>query len=138
MSANTSPIFPLTIQTGFVQVVGTSANTAMDGTGTVSTIVTAGSSGTFVQKIRVKALGSNASSSVMRIFINNGSAQGTASNNVLFGELAIPITTASNSAPLPELDYVMNIPLKAGYNVNVCFGTSGSAGWSVSAVYADY
>src|ERR1700722_3493077 len=87
-TANTSPIYTLTPTIAWSGAV-TAANSALDGTGTVYGICTAGSNGAYVQRIRIKALGTNIAT-VMRIFINNGSASSTATNNVLYGELSLP------------------------------------------------
>ena len=138
MTANTAPIFGLTPQGPGALAAITGANTAVDGPGTVSTLYTAGTNGGFVRRIRVKGAGTNVAS-VMRIFINNGSSSGTAANNILWGELPLAATTASNSAAIgPDFEYPMNLVLKAGYVVNVCFGTAGAAGWLPSAETMDY
>src|SRR5262245_51311965 len=96
MAQNTSPIFVGVPNFGIGTNI-TSANTAMDGTGTVVGVFTAGANGGYVRRLRIKALGTNVAS-VLRIFINNGSTNGTATNNVLFGELTLAASTASNSA----------------------------------------
>src|SRR5271165_5721551 len=130
MSANTSPIFILTPKNTFQAGIGTSANTAMDGTGTVYTIYTAGADGSYIQSVRVKALGTNSSASVMRIFLNNGSSPATPSNNTLIGEVPLIVTSASSSAPQVDIDYVIERAIQANWLINVCFGTAGAAGWS--------
>jgi hypothetical protein len=138
MTANTAPIYVLTPQTTLFGAATTSANTAVDGTGTVITLYTAGSNGGYVRRIRVKAAGTNAAS-VMRIFINNGSTTSTAANNCLIGELPLAATTASNSTSIgPDFEYPMNFILKAGYVITVCFGTAGAAGWQAYCEAGDY
>ena len=81
MAANTSPIFVGTPNTGIYAGI-TAANTATDGTGTVYTVFTAGANGSYVRRLLIKPLGTNVAT-VMRVFVNNGSSQGTAANNVL-------------------------------------------------------
>ena len=61
----------------------------MDGTGTVTTVFTAGSNGSYVQRIVARPAGTNVAS-VLRVFINNGSASSTNTNNVLFTEVSLP------------------------------------------------
>lgn len=137
MSANTNPIFVLVPNTGFSPGI-TGANTAMDGTGTVFTVFTAGANGSYVRRLKVKALGTNVQT-VMRIFINNGSTNATAGNNSLIGELTLPSSTASNTGTVaPDYEYTLNLVLKAAYVVNVCFGTATSAGNSVTCEGGDF
>lgn len=138
MTANTAPIYGLTPQNTITAGAITAANTATDGTGTVYTMYTAGANGGYIRRIRVKGVGTNAAS-VMRIFLNNGSAQGTATNNVLIGELALAATTASNSAAIgPDFEYPLNLVMKAAYVINVCFGTAGAGGWAAFGEAIDY
>lgn len=136
MPANTSPIFPLTPQIAWATI--TAANTATDGTGTVNTIFTAGANGGRVDYIRCRALGTNAAT-VLRVFINNGSTNATATNNALFEELTLPITTASNTGDTGgDSDIALNLSLPVGYKINVVLATAVAAGWKVSAVGGDY
>lgn len=136
MPANFSPIFPLTPQIAFATI--TAANTATDGTGTVNTIFTAGANGGRVDYIRCRALGTNVAT-VLRVFINNGSTNATATNNSLFEELTLPITTASNTGETgQDSDIPLNLSLPTGYKINVVLGTAVAAGWKVTAVGGDY
>ena len=135
---NTAPVFGLTPQTGGIAAGITAANTATDGTGTVYTVYTAGTNGGYIRRIRFKGQGTN-NASVARIFINNGSSQGTAANNSLWGELPLAATTASNNAAIgPDFEYPMNMVLKASYVINVCYGTAGSGGWQAIGEAMDY
>jgi hypothetical protein len=137
MPANTNPIFGLTPVANWGATVQTAANTAKDGTGTVLTVYTAGANGSFVQKIRFRAAGTNVAT-VARVFINNGSANSTPANNILFDEITLAATTLSETSALSCYELPMNIALPAGYKVNITLGTAVSAGYYVSAVGADY
>ena len=53
--------------------------------------------GSIVYGIIFKAIGTN-TASVARIFQNNGSSNGTATNNNFIGELSLPATTTTNTA----------------------------------------
>ena len=137
MSANINPIF---IGTPNVSWSGemTTANTAVDGTGTVFTAFTAGANGSYVRRLRCKA-GGAAAASVLRVFMNNGSATTTAANNVLIGELALPVGTASNSAQIvPDIEYPLNMVLPAGYLLTMCIGTTVSTWWNVMVEGGNY
>lgn len=137
--ANTSPIYTLTPAISWVAGI-TSANTAYDGTGSVNTIFTAGSNGSYVQSVRVKVGTANSSATVVRIFVNNGSTNSTAANNSLIAELSIPSTTQSNSAALPDFEIPINRVLPASYVLNATLGTApgGSATIAITAFGGNY
>jgi hypothetical protein len=142
MPANTQPIFTLTPNINWSTALLTAANTAYDGTGTVSTIFTAGANGAFVSKVRFK-LGSTAGTSaatVARIFINNGSSNAVAANNILYDEITLPAIAQTQVAATAVFELILNIALPAGYKINVTLGTApgGSTGWYASALGGDY
>lgn len=140
MSANREPIFPNTFKTSWGTVA--TANTAKDGTGTVVTIITADAaptgSGLKVDTIKVRASGTNVAT-VMRFFINNGGANSTPTNNVLFHEQTIAATTLSEVASLADTWLNFNgtdlpqLILPPGYKINVTIGTAVAAGLQVTA-----
>ena len=139
MAVNTAPIFSATgdIQWSLTPLV--SANTAYDGTGANSVIVaTAGASGSFIQRIRFKASGS-ATATVARIFINNGSDTGSAVNNVLFDEITLAATTATQTAATATYELPLNFALPAGYQIIATVGTAQpTGGWEVTAIGGSY
>lgn len=125
MPANADPIWSKAPDVQWIVIPsGTAANTALDGTGTVFTAFTAdATNGGFVQTLRVKAPSVSAAT-VMRIFINNGSTNTTAANNSLIDELAIPVTTSSNTTASPTWEVPIYRAIPAGYKINICLGTS--------------
>lgn len=144
MPANTIPIYPITPKVSWGTV--TAANTAKDGTGTVATAFTAGANGSRIDKIRIRALGTNVAT-VLRLFINNGSANTTAANNSLVFEKTIAATTLSEVAELADYDLMdasgsVKVPpipfLPAGYKINVAIGTAVAAGLQVTVFGGDY
>lgn len=144
MTANTQPIFSVTgdvsndAGTGMSQAITAAAND-FDGTSADNELVfTADANGSFIHRLRFKAAGTNVAS-VARIFINNGSANTSAANNSLFGDLPLPSTTASATGVTgPELDYVLNMALPAGFRIFVGLATGVSAGWVVTPVAGQY
>ena len=146
MPANTSPIYSITGATDSVAannsglIVGPTANTALDGTGTLYKLFTAGANGSYVQKIRFRPVGSPAAT-VCRVFI---SSSGTTSSTVtnLYDEITLPATTLSQTAATSVFELPLNIALPATpYSLWVTFGTStGSAGtgYSVVCIAGDY
>ena len=94
--------------------------------------------GSFVQKLRCRALGTNVAS-VLRIFLNNGSANTSAANNTMLGELPLPATTSNaTGATAPDLDYPINMVIPPGFRIYVGLGTAVAAGWSVLPVAGNY
>lgn len=145
MTANKEPVFTAVPNVSWGSTDGNggsagplkTANTALDGTGTVLTVFTAGANGSYVKKLRIKHAGTNVAT-VLRVFINNGSVNSTAANNVLYKEISLASSTASASTALTEIDIPLNEALPAGYKINVTVGTSVSAGLLVSAFGGDY
>jgi hypothetical protein len=137
MAANTNPIFTLAPRTSWGTTAITTANTAKDGTGTVLGVFTAGTNGSYVQRIRFRPAGTNVQT-VARLFINNGSTNGTAANNILFDEITIAATTLSETTSQSTFEIPLNFALPAGYVLNVTIGTSIAAGLYVSAIGGDY
>jgi hypothetical protein len=95
MPANTTPIFILGGNVATATIAA--ANTASDGSGTLVTLVTAGSNGTRVDSVRFRnSQASAAASSAMvhRIFLSDAAG----SNPRLIGEVATAAATRSTSA----------------------------------------
>ena len=147
MAQNTNPIFPLTPVNSWVS--GVAANAATPGvTANTTTDLTAGTiygpiftgkavDGSRLDFIKVRALGSNAAT-VIRIWLNNGSATGTAANNTLYLERTLSATTVSQTAELPDIILPLNISLAAGYRVYATFGTAVAAVFHLTAIGGDY
>lgn len=93
--------------------------------------------GGFVQKLRMKAIGTNIAT-VARIYLNNGSTNGTATNNSFIGEISLPATTASATAATTEVDYPINFAINPSFAIYVGLGTTVAAGWVVTAIGGKY
>lgn len=93
--------------------------------------------GSFLERLRFKAGGTN-TATVARIFINNGSTPGTAANNAFYGEVALPATTATNTAPTIDIDYPMNLALPPGFRVYFGIATAVAAGWVCTGIGGKY
>ena len=139
-TANPNPIFSrvgnvggigsTTLTTAAADYTGISANNSL--------IFTAdATNGGFVQRIRLKALGTNAVT-VARVYINNGSTNATATNNVFYGEVSLPATTAITTAATVDVDYPMNFALPPGYKLYVGLGATVVAGWVASVIAGAY
>lgn len=71
MPANTTPIFTLTPRVDSVAIATANAN--RDGTGTVGTVLTAGSNGTRIYRVTIKATVTT-TAGMVRLFIYTGAA----------------------------------------------------------------
>jgi len=134
MPANTAPIFPLTPDLGVQNAVLSTAMTntkAFDGTDTAGTalklVFTAGASGSRVDTITVRLTSTNgatasgtSSATLVRFWVNNGSANTTATNNQLMPwDVAIPATSvvALDTSVLPSYSAMTNSPMAGGISL---------------------
>ena len=149
MAANTAPIYSKVgvITWGAADGDGgaagplKTANTAKDGTGTVLTIFTAdATNGGRVDRISARAMGTY-TASVLRVFVNNGSANSTIANNTPITEVTLPATTLSEVAALADVT-ISGTPfplvLPPGYKLLVTIGTTVAAGVRVTAYGGAY
>lgn len=147
MAQNTNPIFPLTPVNTWVSgaaanaaTPGVTANTTKDLTsGTIYGPIFTGKAvdGSRLDFIKVRQLGTN-TGTVIRIWINNGSATGTAANNTLYLERTLPATNVSETAEQPDIILPLSISIPAGYRIYATFGTAVAAGFHLTAVGGDY
>lgn len=140
MAQNTSPIFPLVPVVKWLNTGAITANTTTDLTaGTIydSTFTAKAVDGSRVDFIRARTLGTNVAT-VVRIWLNNGSATSTAANNTLFFERTLPATTVSQTAEQIDIMIPMNVSLPAGYRIYYTFGTAVAAGYSMQVIGGDY
>lgn len=104
----------------------TTANTKLDGSGTLATVLTAGANGTIVKSVTIKAT-MPVTQGMIRLFIGNS----TASVISLYKEIPVPtqpvLTNTPTPAPyLPTFEMVLSggVKLLAGYKI---YATSQNA-----------
>ena len=140
MAANTQPIFSNQGSIAFSAIV-IAANLAMDGTGTINTVMTGNAAGNaagnFIQKLIARPVGTNAAS-VLRVFANNGGVNTIATNNALIAEITLPASTLNQTAAMIGLEIPLNFVLPANYKLNIALGTAVAAGWVVTAIGGQY
>jgi len=145
MPANTAPIYSIVGATDSVAsnesglVVGPTANTSLDGTGTLYKAFTAGTNGSYVQKIRFRPVGSPAAT-VCRVFISSSTTT-SASATWLYDEITLPAVTLSQTAASSVFELPLNFALNPNYLLYVTFGTSTGAsgtGYSIVTIAGDY
>lgn len=148
MPANTAPIYPLTPNPGVMNALLTTAMTntkAFDGTEAAGTsmvaCLTAGANGARIESIDVRVVSTNGATAsgttaatLVRFWINNASANTTAANNQLLGELEIPAVTnvALATAKNPVFTLPVGKVIPAGYKVYA--GTTVAVGGTACAL----
>jgi len=137
MAANTNPIFGRTPDVQLAgAILGSSANTATDGTGSnmYQIFEADAAEGSFVQSVRLKAVGTIAATVVRLWFCSDTGtfSAGTTNdetNTTLIAEIAVAVWAASQLVASPVYDIPVNMPIPAGTKLLMSFGTStGSAG----------
>ena len=105
-----------------------------------SLVFTAGADGARMERLKFTAAGTNVQS-VARIYINNGAANTTATNNTLIGEMSLPATTATNTAAVVSPEFVMPggaLALPGGFRIYVGLATAVAAGWVATPICGQY
>jgi len=145
MAANISPIYSIVGATDSVAnnnaglVVGPTANTTTTGAGAMYKAFTAGTNGSYVQKIRFRPVGTTAAT-VARIYISTSTVTSNA-NTWLYDEITLPAVTVSQTAATSVFELPVNVALDPNYLLYVNFGTSTGAannGYSVVTIAGDY
>ena len=139
MAANIQPIYTRLADVQWATDIVQSANTTTTLTsGTIYPVFTADTTnGGYVQRIRFRPLGTNAAT-VARVWINNGSDTTVAANNSLWDEIAIALTTVSQTAAQATYELPLNFPLPASYRLYVTLGTAVAAGFDVTVIGGKY
>lgn len=143
MPANTSPIFTkfpdLTTNgtTGMSQAISAAAADYTGISANYTLIHTAGANGSYVRSIICKAIGTNVAA-VLRIFVNNGSTPGTATNNTFIAEISLPSTTASTTTATAEVEFPLEFGINPGFRIYAGLGASVASGWVVTCISGAY
>lgn len=99
-----------TPQTGAVSI--STANSKLDGSGTLATLITGASPGTLIKSLYIKA-GGNTTQGMIRFFVNDGS------NSRLLLEVEVDEIDATGNNPTFEKRIDLNFTLKEGYTLKV-------------------
>lgn len=145
MTTNFKPKFTLTTKNGFAKVTG--ADGSQDGTDAdVKLLYTAnGTDGGMVKTIFCQPISTSGSTTTnqaaLRIYLNNGSTVGTASNNSLFLEYLLPAIAVNVTATSPAGGFRIPVflQLQAGYAIYL--GVSSIAAntqWNFTMDGGDY
>lgn len=89
----------------------------------------------FVDKIQFQTIGTNLAATACRAFFNNGQSNTKPENNVLFDEITLPATTASEVAEVAAQTLDVNVYLPKGARIFVTVGTApNAAGWRATVI----
>lgn len=133
MTANTYPVFALTPRCGMAQI--STANTNRDGTGTIGTVLAAGSNGTRIDLITIKATVTT-TAGMIRLFIHDGT------NYRLWKEIAVSAITPSGTVAAfasiltPDTDGDLPLILPANYSLRA--STNNAETFNVIAQGGDF
>jgi hypothetical protein len=151
MAVTATPIFVQTPNVGALNAILSTAMTntkAFDGTETAGTALalafTAGADGSRIDQIMCRLSSTNgatasgtSSATVVRFWINNGSANTTAANNIFLGEVAIPATAVTALGTSALTTYPLILPT-GGLNIPASYriyaGTTVAAGGTNIAI----
>lgn len=129
-----TPAYAATPKIGIGQI--STANTNRDGTGTIGTVFTAGSSGSRIDAIDIKATGTT-TSGMIRLFIHNGTTA------YLLTEVPVIAVTPSGTLPAWEvqlntnsMSQVLPILLPTGYSLRA--STNNAETFNVAALGGDF
>jgi hypothetical protein len=136
MAANTAPIYTRTSDLqGGGAIIGTSANTATDGTGanTFLLFTADATEGSFVRRVILKPVSTIAGTVARLWWLNDtgtftAGTTNTAAKTFMIEEVTIAAWTASNNTASPRYDIAVNLHLPASTKLLMTFGTSTGAG----------
>jgi len=113
------------------------ANTNLNGTSYVTPVFTAGTNGSYLQRLIARPAGTNIAT-VLRVFLNNGSTNATAANNILITEATLPASTANAAGALVPVELPLNFAIPAGYVLNCTLGTAVATGYFLTVLAGNY
>lgn len=139
MAVNTSPKFTLTPTISWAKLTGVDSLT--DGTDAdVALLFTADATdGSFLKKIAVQPISTSGSTTTsatsLRLYLNNGSTPGTATNNVLWRDFLIPAVAVNitGTAGVVGQEYMFNEQMPPGYRV-YCSVTALAANTQINVI----
>lgn len=142
MAVTATPVLPQTPNVGALNAVLSTAMTntkAYDGTEAAGTALvlayTAGANGSRVDYAKIKLASTNgatasgtSSATVVRFWLNNGSANTTAGNNIFLDEILIPATAVTALATAVTTTYTLPINMVIPASYRIYAGTTVAAG----------
>jgi hypothetical protein len=140
MPGNVQPIFARIGKIGNVNIAAAVTGADLTSAGLIFT--SDATNGSIVNEVRLKYLpGTSTVATVLRIWINNGSALATTTNNALVTEISVAAITTTQTAA--TADYSIPMPrgglvLPPSYRMYATIGTYSTGTFMVSAYGGDY
>lgn len=153
MAANKSPIFSLTPNVGRARITTTYAQVKSDGTSAGSgadfmvKVFTAGSNGSFIDRIRFFSVASAAATTgvatTLRVYLSTVSAPGatTTADTFLVGEVSVPAISSAHSTNATNFyDVVLGFAIPTGTYLHVAqhVAQTTNQAWNAVAIGGDY
>ncbi len=140
MGANIDPIYTRVGDIQFATLAAGANNTADGTSGTKAFVFTAdATNGGFVREIRCKpAPGTTTTVTAVRVWLNNGSSDTVAANNILLGDFTMPAFTASAAAASVDIVYALNMALPPGYRIFVTTAQTATGTLHFSCIGGKY
>lgn len=107
------------------------ANAARDGTGTMGTVLTAGTKGTLVELVKVKATGTT-TAGMIRLFLHDGA------NARLYDEILVSAIVPSGTVASFAAEYIPTKPLVLPTGWSLRVSTNNAEEFVVRATGGDY
>jgi hypothetical protein len=146
MGANINPIYTRVAKIGMngARTLGTALDAVYNGTSANTKILFTAdaTNGSYVQSIRLCAIGTNAVSKI-KIYINDGTGtEGSlaAANNSMFAQVSLPATTASTTLATADVVIPLGFALPPGYKIAAGIDAGGAlaSGWAATVLSGDY
>lgn len=127
MAVTATPIFVQALRQAPVAIA--TANTNRDGTGTIGTVLTAGSNGSEVERVDITAQGTT-TAGVIRLFVHNGTTA------FLWKEVLVAAITPSASIAVFTASVREKLVLPTGYSLRAA--THNAETFNIQAFGGDY
>lgn len=140
MSAQTQPIFSRQADIQWNSYLVTANTTADLTSGTTYLLWAAdGTEGGWLEELVCRPTpAGTTTATVLRIWVNNGSTTGTATNNVLTWEITLPAVATNAAGEVANVTKPIRRAFNPGYKVYGTLGTGSTNGWAVTAFGGKY
>lgn len=129
----TDPIFAATPK-AWAGIAPATADTSLTAPTNVTTVVTAGSSGTKIEQLRCNQLATTSATSIVNVFLYDGSTYH------LFDFFSMATATLSTTSEVTPTDkFYQNLVLQSGWSLRITVTTAGAqSNFKVLAFGADF
>lgn len=130
----TTPVFAATPKISSADS-GTTQNTNLNGSGTITHVLTVGASGGRIDTVYCRPLGTTGTATALRFFV---SPTGSTTAFKLIHEETLPANTLSQLAASTPVIWRSNLIMPANSTLGITIGTALTVGWQVTAEHGDF